>query len=144
MEEENEIKEQKEAFAVFDLNKDGKLDIEEAENAFMALGWNFSPEELNSIMQNFGHNGLLSFNDFSHYLLTKSKDNEIELELMETFAEIDKDGDGKISAKDLKYMLYSIGEKFDDEEIEEIIKQTSNTNDGFIHYKDMIQMILQK
>ena len=144
MEDEIELKEQQEAFNVFDHNKDGMLDEEEAPYAFMALGWCFSPEEISNIMKNFGHNGLLSFEEFSHYLQTRSKDNEMELELMQTFTEMDKDGDGKISAKDLKYLLYSLGEKFSDEEINEIITQTSNTNDGFIHYKDMVKMILQK
>ena len=31
-----------------------------------------------------------------------------------------------------------------DEEINEIINETSTTNDGCIHYKDMVKLILQK
>ena len=141
---ENEIKEQKEAFKIFDNDNDNKLNKEEARYAFMALGWNFSEEELNSIMQNNAQDNLLSLESFSNYLFDRSKDAEIEEEIMETFAEMDKDGDGKINAKDLKYLLYSIGEKFDDEEINEIIRETSSTNDGFFSYKDMVKLILQK
>ena len=63
---------------------------------------------------------------------------------METFAEMDKDGDGKINAKDLKYLLYSIGEKFDDEEINEIIRETSSSGGEYFDYKDMVKLILQK
>ena len=143
-ERENEIKEQREAFKIFDRDGDNKLNKEEARYAFMALGYNFTDEELNSIMQAKAHENLINFDDFSDYLFNRSKDAEIEEELMETFAEMDKDGDGKVNAKDLKYMLYSIGEKFDDEEINEIITQTSTTNDGCIHYKDMVRLILQK
>ena len=110
----------------------------------MALGWNFSEEELNSIFQNNAQDNLLTFESFSNYLFERSKDAEIEEEIMETFAEMDKDGDGKINAKDLKYLLYSIGEKFDDEEINEIIRETSSTNDGSFSYKDMVRLILQK
>ena len=112
---ESEIKEQKEAFNIFDHDKDKKLNKEEARYAFMALGWNFSEEELNSIMQNNAQDNLLSFESFSNYLFDRSKDAEIEEEIMETFAEMDKDGDGKINAKDLKYLLYSIGEKSNNE-----------------------------
>ena len=143
-ERENELREQREAFNVFDHDKNNKLNKDEARYAFMALGWNFTDEELASIMNNFAKEGLISFEDFSNYLFTRSKDAEIEEEIMETFVEMDKDGDGKINAKDLKYLLYSIGEKFEDEEINEIINETSSTNDGCIHYKDMVKLILQK
>ena len=141
---ENEKKEHQEAFNIFDRDKDKKLNKEEARYAYMALGWNFSEEELNKIMQEKGKNNLIEFNGFSDYLFNRSKDAEIEEEIMETFAEMDKDGDGKINAKDLKYLLYSIGEKFDDEEINEIIRETSSTNDGTFSYKDMVKLILQK
>ena len=141
---ENEIKEQKEAFKIFDKDNDNKLNKEEARYAYMALGWNFSEDELNSIMQNHAKDNLLSFESFSNYLFERSKDAEIEEEIMETFAEMDKDGDGKINSKDLKYLLYSIGEKFSDEEIEEIIKETTSTKDGYFSYKDMVKLILQK
>ena len=141
---ENEKKEHQEAFNIFDRDKDKKLNKEEARYAYMALGWNFSEEELNKIMQEKGKNNLIEFNGFSDYLFDRSKDAEIEEEIMETFAEMDKDGDGKINAKDLKYLLYSIGEKFDDEEINEIIRETSSTNDGTFSYKDMVKLILQK
>ena len=143
-ERENELREQREAFNVFDHDKNNKLNKDEARYAFMALGWNFTDEELTSIMNNYAKDDLISFDDFSNYLFTRSKDAEIEEEIMETFVEMDKDGDGKINAKDLKYLLYSIGEKFEDEEINEIINETSTTNDGCIHYKDMVKLILQK
>ena len=110
----------------------------------MALGWNFTDDELNKIMQEKAKDNLIDFDGFSNYLFERSKDAEIEEEIMETFVEMDKDGDGKINAKDLKYLLYSIGEKFDDEEINEIINETSSTNDGYFSYKDMVRLILQK
>ena len=141
---ESEIKEHQEAFNIFDHDKDKKLNKEEARYAYMALGWNFSEEELNKIMQEKAKDNLISFEGFSNYLFDRSKDAEIEEEIMETFAEMDKDRDGKINAKDLKYLLYSIGEKFEDEEINEIIRETSSTNDGYFSYKDMVRLILQK
>ena len=142
---ESEIKEQKEAFNIFDHDKDKKLNKEEARYAYMALGWNFSEEELNKIMQEKADkDNLLPFDAFSNYLFDRSKDAEIEEEIMETFAEMDKDGDGKINAKDLKYLLYSIGEKFEDEEINEIIRETSSSGGEYFDYKDMVKLILQK
>ena len=141
---EAETKEHLEAFKIFDQNKDQKLSKEEAKYAYMALGWNFTDDELNKIMQEKAKDNLIDFDGFSNYLFERSKDAEIEEEIMETFVEMDKDGDGKINAKDLKYLLYSIGEKFEDEEINEIINETSSTHDGYFSYKDMVKLILQK
>ena len=138
------MKEHLKAFNIFDQNKDKKLSKEEAKYAYTALGWNFTEEELNKIMQEKGQDNLIDFNWFSNYLFERSKDAEIEVEIMETFVEMNKDGHGKINEKDLKYLLYSIGEKFDDEEINEIINETSSTNDGYFSYKDMVRLILQK
>ena len=107
---EAEMKEHLEAFNIFDHDKDQKLSKEEAKYAYMALGWNFTDDELNKIMQEKAKDDLIDFNGFSNYLFERSKDAEIEEEIMETFVEMDKDGDGKINAKDLKYLLYSIGE----------------------------------
>ncbi len=141
---EAEMKEHLEAFNIFDHDKDQKLSKEEAKYAYMALGWNFTEDELNKIMQEKAKDDLIDFNGFSNYLFERSKDAEIEEEIMETFVEMDKDGDGKINAKDLKYLLYSIGEKFDDEEINEIINETSSTKNKYFSYKNIIRLILQK
>ena len=97
---EAEMKEHLEAFNIFDHDKDQKLSKEEAKYAYMALGWNFTEDELNKIMQEKAKDDLIDFNGFSNYLFERSKDAEIEEEIMETFVEMDKDGDGKINAKE--------------------------------------------
>ena len=122
--QESDKKEHQEAFLIFDTDKDGQLNAEEATYAFMTLGYMFTEEEINAIMIQFGKNGFIDLDSFSNYLLKRNKDSEMEDELMECFKEMDKDHDGKISKKDLKYLLSSIGEKLCDEEIEEIIKET--------------------
>ena len=144
MDENGEQREHKEAFAIFDSDKDGKLNYEEATYAFITLGYNFSEEEVNAIMAQHGVNDLIDFDAFSNYLLKRNKDSDMEEELIECFKGMDIDHDGKISKKDLKYLLYSIGEKFENEEIEEIIKETDTTGEGVIYYKDMVKLMLTK
>ena len=51
-----EQREHKEAFAIFDSDKDGKLNYEEATYAFFALGFNFSEEEVTGVMAQYGVN----------------------------------------------------------------------------------------
>ena len=49
-----------------------------------------------------------------------------EMELREAFQIFDSDGDGLISAKDLRELFKSIGEKLSVEEAEEMFKDTIN------------------
>ena len=56
---EAEIKEHLEAFNIFDQNKDQKLSKEEAKYAYMALGWNFTDDELNKIFLEHGRENLM-------------------------------------------------------------------------------------
>ena len=55
---------------------------EEAKYAYMALGWNFTEDELNKIMQEKAKDDLIDFNGFSNYLFERSKDAEIEEEII--------------------------------------------------------------
>lgn len=140
----NDQKEYNEAFLIFDTDKDGKLNEEEVAYAFMALGIVYNEEEINKIMEQYGQNGLINFNSFSDYLSKRSKDSELEDDLIECFKEMDKDQDGKVNKKDLKYLLYSLGEKFNDNEIDEIIQQIDTNGEGYFTYQDMVKIILDK
>ena len=53
-----------------------------------------------------------------------------EMELREAFQIFDSDGDGLISAKDLRELFKSIGEKLSVEEAEEMLKDTTINEEG--------------
>ena len=53
-----------------------------------------------------------------------------EMELREAFQIFDSDGDGLISAKDLRELFRSIGEKLSVEEAEEMLKDTTINEEG--------------
>lgn len=62
------------------------------------------------------------------------KDVDTEDELMQSFRIFDKDGNGYISAAELKHVMLSLGEKLTDEEIEEMINEADANNDGQVDY----------
>ena len=53
-----------------------------------------------------------------------------DMELREAFQIFDSDGDGLISAKDLRELFKSIGEKLSVEEAEEMLKDTTINEEG--------------
>lgn len=53
----------------------------------------------------------------------------------QAFYVFDKDGDGKISAEELKHVMLNLGEKLTDEELDEMIKEADIDGDGEVNYE---------
>ena len=55
--------------------------------------------------------------------------------LDQAFCVFDKDGNGKISADELKNVMINLGEKLTDEELEEMIREADIDGDGEVNYE---------
>merc|ERR1712072_1355531 len=62
------------------------------------------------------------------------KDTDSEEELIEAFKVFDKDGNGFISAAELRHVMTNLGEKLIDEEVDEMIREADVDGDGQINY----------
>ena len=56
----------------------------------------------------------------------------------------DRNGDGFISKSEFKHCMMHFGEKFTDDEVEEMIAEADANNDGQIDYTEFSQMILKE
>ncbi|KAJ8308351.1 hypothetical protein KUTeg_013225 [Tegillarca granosa] len=81
-------------------------------------------------------NGTIDFPEFLTMMCKRMKDVDTEDELRQSFQIFDKDGNGYISAAELKHVMLSLGEKLTDEEIEEMIKEADVNNDGQVDYDE--------
>eukprot|EP01018_Ginkgo_biloba_P034716 Gb_22573 [translate_table: standard] len=61
-------------------------------------------------------------------------------ELTEVFRYFDADGDGKISAVELKAVLGSLGEELCDKELRDMIQEVDSDGDGCIDLQDFIRL----
>jgi calmodulin len=64
----------------------------------------------------------------------KIRETDSEEEIREAFRVFDKDGNGYISAAELRHVMTSLGEKLTDEEVEEMIKEADINGDGQVDY----------
>ncbi|GBM93660.1 Calmodulin [Araneus ventricosus] len=62
------------------------------------------------------------------------KERDSEKELKEAFRVFDKNGDGFISAPELRNVMTNLGEKLTDEEVEDMIKEADLDGDGLVNY----------
>eukprot|EP00949_MAST-11_sp_MAST-11-sp1_P004691 g4691.t1 len=72
------------------------------------------------------------------------KDTDSEEEIMEAFKVFDKDGNGFISAAELRHIMTNLGEKLTDEEVDEMIREADIDGDGQINYEEFVKMMMSK
>jgi len=67
---------------------------------------------------------------------------DTEEEIREAFKVFDKDGNGYISAAELRHVMTSLGEKLTDEEVDEMIREADTDGDGQINYQEFVKMMM--
>ena len=68
-------------------------------------------------MQDADGNGTIDFPEFLTMMARKMKDTDSAEEIKEAFKVFDKDGNGFISAAELRHIMTNLGEKLTDEEV---------------------------
>jgi calmodulin len=71
----------------------------------------------------------------------KMKDSDNEEELREAFRVFDKDGNGYISAAELRHVMTNLGEKLTDDEVDEMIREADLDGDGMVNYEEFVTMM---
>ena len=56
----------------------------------------------------------------------------------------DKDGNGYISAAELRHVMTNLGEKLTDEEVDEMIREADIDGDGQVNYEEFVAMMTSK
>ena len=79
-------------------------------------------------------NGTIEFDEFLAMMAKKMKSTDTEDEMREAFKVFDKDGDGFISAAELRHVMANLGEKLTDDEVEEMIREADLDGDGKVDY----------
>ena len=88
-----------------------------------------------SILLYHTESGYIEFPEFLTMMARKMKDSDSEDEIREAFRVFDKDGNGFISAAELRYVMTNIGEKLTDEEVDEMVQVADIDEDGQINYE---------
>merc|ERR1712172_161644 len=71
----------------------------------------------------------------------KMKDTDSEEEIREAFRVFDKDGNGFISAAELRHVMTNLGGKLTDEEVDEMIREADIDGDGQVNYEEFVTMM---
>lgn len=99
---------------------------------------------LESLQIDADGSGTIDFPEFLTMMARKMKDTDSEEEILEAFKVFDKDGNGFISAAELRHIMTNLGEKLTDEEVDEMIREADIDGDGQINYEEFVKMMMSK
>jgi len=143
---DEKILELKDAFEMFDRDKDGLISNKELGNILRSLGHEPNDVEIADMINDVDsdEDGKIDFNEFMHLMHKRAKDSDIEEELCEAFRLFDKESEGRISSSEFRHIMLTLGERLSEDEVDEMIKEADSKGDGYIYYKEFVKVMLSK
>lgn len=131
----------KASFKLFDRNHDNAINSRELGLALNAMGQNPTQAEVRALVRDADkdHNGTLDFQEFLNLMATKIKPVDEGDELRKAFRVFDRDGNGTISAAELRNALTKLGEKLTDAEVDKMFSDMDKDGDGEIQWEEFVQ-----
>ena len=119
----DEIEEIKEAFDIFDVNKDGHISVSELVKAMETLGFNSKNEAIYKMIVEMDEdgNGTIEFAEFLDMMTARISDRNTKEDLERVYKLFDLQRNGDIWLDDLRRVAKELGEDISDEELKEII-----------------------
>jgi len=138
--QKNEIRE---AFDLFDADKDGAIDYHELKVSLRALGFEVKKAEVLKILKDYDREetGKISFDDFKEVATDMMLERDPMQELLKAFKLFDDDDSGKISLRNLRRVARELGESVPDDELRAMIDEFDADGDGEISADEFISIM---
>ena len=138
--------EYKDAFEMFDKNKDGKITIMELANVMRSLNLDPTEEELKEMIDevDLDGNGEIDFEEFVTLMNRRSKETDTEEVILNAFRVFDIEGNGLLSITDMRHIMINMTDYGSEDDLDDILINADTDGDGFIKYEEFIRMLLTR
>ncbi|CAG5983007.1 unnamed protein product [Menidia menidia] len=137
--DQSQIQEFKEAFNMIDQNRDGFIDKEDLHDMLASLGKNPSDEYLEGMMSEAP--GPINFTMFLTMFGERLNGTDPEDVIRNAFACFDEEGSGVIHEDHLRELLTTMGDRFTDEEVDELFREAPIDKKGNFNYAEFTRIL---
>ena len=130
--DQNQIQEFKEAFNMIDQNSDGFVDKEDLHDMLASLGKDPTDDYLEEMVKMSP--GPINFTMFLTLFGEKLNGTDPEDVINNAFACFDDDGNGKVHEDLLKEALTTMGDRFTDDQVDDVLRDAPIDKDGYLDF----------
>ena len=136
------LEEYQEIFDSYDVNGNGVIDKKEMEAVLERLGQPATSKQIQKVFDELGGtNQQITFDEFIEFIkkyhLSKNKNSTDEI--IGAFQVFDKNHNGVLSLSEFKHILMDLGQKFTEEEVNEIFNESDLNKNGNLDYKEFVE-----
>eukprot|EP00164_Ancoracysta_twista_P006823 GFYU01009572.1.p2 GENE.GFYU01009572.1~~GFYU01009572.1.p2 ORF type:complete len:195 (-),score=52.70 GFYU01009572.1:261-845(-) len=142
---EEQKEEVREAFDLFDTDKNGQIDYHELKVALRALGFEVKKQDVLRLIAEHDRDGSgqIEFPDFLDIMTQKIGERDPLEEVQKAFRLFDDDGTGKINIRNMRRIARELGENLPDAELQAMIDEFDTDGDGELHEQDFVNIMNQ-
>ena len=151
----------KDAFALLDADKDGEITTQELAKVNMILkicieicfilhfifqimnqhGFYPSIDELSAMIENVdkNSNGTIDYDEFVEMMIEREEEENDDV--AQAFKVFDRDGDGLISANEIRETMNNLGEELTEAEVKAMVAEADVNGDGLIDFTEFTRMM---
>merc|ERR1712216_369972 len=140
---DDQKKEVKEAFDLFDTDGSGAIDAKELKVAMQALGFEPSTEEIAKMVKDIDVDGnaTIECEEFIEMMEGKMAGKDPVEEMKKAFALYDVDNKGKITVADMQRVAKELGENLSKEELQSILDESDRDGNGTITEEEFVRVM---
>ncbi|KAJ9522392.1 hypothetical protein QJQ45_008319 [Haematococcus lacustris] len=133
---DNDVKRLRELFAAMDTNNDGRIDSQDLHNALEKVGAAIAESEMQELFHasDIDGTGQIDYEEFIAAMLDSNRVARRKEAVRKSFEELDKDGDGFITAEDLVKVMPR-GSSI--ELAREMVEEVDRNGDGRVDYNEI-------
>ncbi|KAJ9522840.1 hypothetical protein QJQ45_023626 [Haematococcus lacustris] len=133
---DNDVKRLRELFAAMDTNNDGRIDSQDLHNALEKVGAAIAESEMQELFHasDIDGTGQIDYEEFIAAMLDSNRVARRKEAVRKSFEELDKDGDGFITAEDLVKVMPR-GSSI--ELAREMVEEVDRNGDGRVDYNEV-------
>ncbi|OWF46995.1 neo-calmodulin-like [Mizuhopecten yessoensis] len=143
---DSQLREVKEAFSLFDMDGNGRVATKDLGSLVRSLGLNPSEVEVRQMAREADTDGTgkIVYSEFVAMFTRHVNNVSTVEEIVDAFRVFDKEGNGYISAAELRHVMLNLGEKLHEEEVNDMIREADISGDGHINYQEFAKVLLAK